>query len=301
MRPKSIRSVRLHQLEPQRQHPLYWVLSELYGMDDRSISTLGLIDYQALRRRLHDGHEVPAALVARLRNLAMRVADEIARRSVEAGVLWELPAKVPVAAHRRGVHELARAIVDLYDPRHQASLDVERTALGQLILAELGTRGAPADVVVANLRHHARSGVIRRAASRHGVVERRGDDGRPFWIPPPNAAAPAAPEHPPRPPKSPRATLLYDKLNIMLGRAPDMALPVEEIMARLAPHRFSRTLIYRAATDMRLVRQTTGFGPTKRTVWMMPRSKTPVVDPVDPVAPTCPECGERHHDRAPCP
>lgn len=277
----------MRHLEPHRQHPLYWLLTEVFGVPEAELKRRSGASKSTLRR-LALGYDVDPQLLEKLRSLVPRIAAEIAAADLEldqytapGGERHVRDTDPQIVEWRRHTYTMANYLAELYRPVPKEP----RTVLEDLVAANIGTAGAPRSEVVARVKSRRHSAyAIRRAAERIGVreIDRRGVK---YWLPAPNRVAPRPPPPQYGTPSGPRSRRLYDRITIMLGRAPDCTLPAATVVDTLRAEGFSRVLIFRAATDLRLVRETTGFGPTKRTLWMLPHSST--------------DDGDDHHDVAP--
>ena len=262
---------------------MYWLLHDVCGLNDREIAAGCGISTSTLGRVV-DGHETPT-LISAMHALIQPTLDRLALAAIAAaryvdpsGEVKTRPTPSAISHHRRHVFALVAAVAAPYAPRPPSPA---RTPLRDLIVAALGTMGDSRASVIARLRTpHRSAATIRRAARALGVVDSTRLGVAWWWLPSSAQAADPNSRPPPPPaeirqPTTERARALYDRLTMMLGKAPGFTLPARDAIEQLRARGFSRHLIFRAVRDMRIVRETRGFGPAKQTLWMLPRPSAP--------------------------
>lgn len=255
------------------EHPVWWALTSVVGLTPGAVRRRAVVS-RSVQIAATTGRPVELASLRRLVALLRRGADEMLR---DAPPLRDSPPLVQ--AHRRATFALldalaAEALAPAPPPPPRS------TTLVQDLLLALGPAGRPRALVISDLRAHHRPQSLRRAARRVGVAERLGPDGAPWWIPPPRRPQDPPPVFGPparvyAQPTGPRQRAAHDAMSVYLGRRPDLSADSRDVVAALRQRGHSRSQIFRAARDMNLVRETTGFGPQKRSVWRLPHAPPP--------------------------
>lgn len=248
---------------PGIAHPVYWAL-KLCGHTDQSIARKTVVSPQTVRR-LAFGHSPSADTLERMRALLTNSRDEILDRDLD-----NRNPEPRIQAFRRALFDAINYILEASAPRPPPPKH-PRTDLQRDILAAIGS-GAPRTIVLGTLRRDHTSASVRRAAKRMGIREQY-VNGRAHWLPPHTPSPPPTPfptpSPVPAPPRTPRAGRLYDLIQSFLLSQPDEAADSRRIIALCKSHGYSRPSISRAARDLCLIREITGFGPEKRSVWRM--------------------------------
>jgi len=268
----------MHTLEPRLVHPYVWVLTELLGLSIPAISDRLEISRGILDRAM-DGRPPSEDILRKLAKLISQTTQEIgAQRSPPPPKnnarlpipyrFWYIHEKL--ATHRRRTFDLINWILASYGPSKPSYRDTE---LSEQILQLLGPRGEWRSKVLAGLRAFHKKSSVRRAAERIGVREEmRG--GRCWWKAPPRdivpLKAPPLPILPASPKTSPKTYKVQRALETFLARF-DQGVSAAEAIAHVV-EKTSCTPggVYKAARDLCIMRETTGFGASKRTLWLLP-------------------------------
>lgn len=271
--PREEKLPAVRKLEPQAINPHLWILTDIFGLTPLQIAGLTGVARRILIRGIQRPHYPLHPDVVR----ALRVLI----RKCLAGVR---PTKEPAPADWWKILSVENwrnrtvAMVDDVLARCNPELDKPKppreTELSIALLATLG-QGALRSRVIANMRKQWRTFQIDRAAKRLGVEEHKTVEGERFWLPPKTTYVPTPIAPPPSaiyvPPKTARrAQRIRVVLERLLVESPNGVAAsdaVEHVMQRA---NCSRVQVYKAARDLCVLRETTGFGPRKRTVWKFP-------------------------------
>lgn len=257
----------MHVLEPLHVEPHYWALVTLVGLTPHAIAERAEIGRSTCRRAAL-GQRVEQRAVSRLRGLLatskMELGELLARAQTDA--VTEKPVRDRCAKLRAEVYATIDFVLEFYQPTPQ--IDARDRCAEDLRVA-VG-EGRSVNLVIADLRIKYRPATVRRAATRLGLLERQvrlktGVTGT-FWYPPTRSDVAATPAH--TRPTTPNADRIWRYVEKTLSDGE--AHPARPIVDALLARGHSRPSVYKAARDMRLVRVTTGFGPTKSTTWQLP-------------------------------
>ena len=251
---------------PHNQHPLYWALTSVLGHSQNSLRAFCRTSTSVIAR-LAIGHSPTPTIRARL--LAL-LRDSIDRSTTLT------PAATPrQRAYVRAFYDVLNEcfLLEPFAPTHHKGL-------ARSILAAVGSTPVLFSEVAAQIG--ATKASIRRAGRRLGIIETHSPTGRLLWsLPAPGPTLTPPPLEPQiRPARTPRGAELQDALSIFLARAPDNRAPSKDVIAHLTSQGFCKPAIYRAADDLLIIRETTGFGKTRKSIWSLPHSNsTPATHP----------------------
>lgn len=267
----------MNALEPINKHPLVWILTDLFGISVGEISRRSKITRPRLARLNQLAPPSPSE------TLSLQTLVKSSLRALETTPHPPYYKRPPfLDDYYTHVIQVIRRYIALHDA---PSPKPRRTELTDLILANVHTDGTRETAVFAQLQHSFSIRAIREAAERIGI--RRLARGPQFyWYPPPLTTPPLPStttnsplfDRPITPPRTERQRKCRHHILRCLEKAPDNMLPYKEILALVAPLKFSHQLIRSSIYELTLIVETSGFGPKKRTMVALPhkyRTSTP--------------------------
>lgn len=266
-----------HKLEPGTTHPFLWILEEVFGLTDVEICAGASVTRPTLIR-LREMRDVSRDRLTRLAKYVELEAYTNYPKRLSPPPQFNTKAPPPqfrhfyrhdaLNAYRKAIWKMVREILAAYAPPPLTPDKHRDTDLSVQLLSAVGN-GTPRVRVKALLKRQYSTTSIRRARERLGIREAY-RDGRWWWYPPENVAAlPTAKLPPPKPiiRTSPRASQIQQCLELYLVKRPtgaDASTAIEHVRSRTS---CSRAAVFRAARDLKLIRETTGFASNKRTTW----------------------------------
>ena len=255
----------MNKLDPGRSVPIVWALTEILGLSITDIQQQSRVSRFALYQ-MQDGSTDGRAHVQTLASLAKRMLAEISKQSANDLVMG----KDEFKSFRLAAYAAVKLAIEKCGEAPPVDQPRE-TELSTHILQHLPVKGALRIDVVRALKGLYRPRAIERAAKRIGVKELSTDKGR-WWVPPRDLASIATVSPTRVKYTKPRTRLQRKVVGLildMLKSTPD-GMPPDDVLTRCAHLTLSRALVYRLARYANVRRRTTGFGPTKRTLWLYP-------------------------------
>lgn len=262
-------------LEPATLHPLYWAATVLLEIPERRLRSIGPFS-KADVRAFRDQGELNSRKLLRLADLVDRLADKVAAQS--SPKISDV--RKPKPPHRywyrtpeteefraaafaaiRWTVERARVEAANIGPKPR------ETELSMQLLAAVGS-GALRSRVMQQLRGRHRYSTIQHCRRRLNIREELKRE-QTWWFPPRDMPSflPPAPLSAPIIRKG-KAGAIQMSLERLLIRHP-LGLPYAEVMQRIREkHGCNKTAVHRAARDLRILKERSGFGASKRVVWI---------------------------------
>lgn len=272
----------MNHLEPRTSHPLLWILEQLFGLSLEQVADETSLSRTTLRK-IREGKPPKTSQVHALADAIIKVRNALARElsppySILTRRILEAPHKFwhrssELTEWRKMTFRFINGLVELYT--HPAIAQPRQTVLGEELLIIVG-KGKPQDLVFQSFRTTQRKH-IRKLAARIGLRVVPREDGK-WWLPPADLPAITTVKMPDVPPvmrSTKRGMRLQNALVLFLGDYPDgvdSKVVVSHVMQRA---RCSRPAVFRTARDLRVVREITGFGPTKKSIWTLPPALRP--------------------------
>jgi hypothetical protein len=272
----------MHNLEPKLLHPYIWALTDILGLSIPVIAKRARISRGVLDRAA-EGRPPDDATLRKLRPLltiALNEALEHHSPHLKQGERMPLAFRFwytheRFREHRQHALDLVEWIKDAYGANEPRTF--KDTDLSAAILQHVGA-GEWRQRVMAALKAFHKKSSVKRAAKRIGVRE-LWKDGKCWWLPPKDIT-PMAVKRPPMPkvarPKStsPKSYKVQMALEALLATR-DEGIPALDAIDHVKARTGCGTgAVYRAARDLCVIREHTGFGPSKVTRWYSPDAET---------------------------
>lgn len=254
------------------QHPLYWVLTSLLGESHRSIARAVDVKPHTVASWAHGYTPKPTVipkLQRRITTLMSGDYNNAAARELQSDT-------------HRDWYRLTFKLINEYLEDADTSRNTSRSSeLQRLIVANIPEKGARRSWVIGQLQRSYSAYSIRRAAKLIRVREERDPEDPSFvmWFPPPTPSTERKPVKVTpvyAKPRSKRAEQLQTLISIYLGRRHDRGqekVKASLLWAHVHARGHSRPAFYDAVRDMCLLKETTGFGPTRVTYYALPHLK----------------------------
>lgn len=261
-------------LTPITRHPLLWALERIAGMSHRDIRRATNVSSTVLARMARN-YTVRDSIVRRLSSLLKdRMRHLLTSFEAEfRGAIMPTVERQRWGGYRKFVLELTEWVAAYYDTPLKVA---HETRLERDLRSAIGT-GAFKSKVVTDLKLKYRQRSIYRCADRIGVKTFRDDNNRVVWAfgkvqVKPRGKRATGKVRTYQPLKNSRQSKIWNELISILTETDEPTL-ASEVILRLRARKFSKVAIYKAARDLRLLRETRGFGPGKRTLWALPHSR----------------------------
>lgn len=261
-------TVKFAQISPGIQHPVYWALTSLCGLNPRGVSNLANVS-PVMVQRLAYGHDPAPEVLQRLLRVLESAVNTIAERDLEQS-RWS---DVKFARdYRLAFYAACNEIVKTY--RALTTKPPRMTDLANEVLAVIGP-GKKRSLAIAALRGLHAVASVRRTARRIGVVEKE-IKGQVFWLPPKlleqqrdiKHLPPPVPR--PAPAKTPKTQRLYDLIFNLMFDMPDERACSRDVVDHCMRHGYTKAQVFRVARLMCLQKEVVGFGKEKRSYWSLP-------------------------------
>jgi hypothetical protein len=266
----------MNHLEPRESHPLLWALEDIIGLTLDQISA-GVDISRSVLVRIREGRTPKRDQVVGLAAFVRKYADRIARDMSPAPMFTRKLPEPPfrywhrspeLYEWRRATFNMLNQLIKIYT--HPAITPPTKSTLGHELIAVVG-RGKDRDLIFSHFRSTQR-GHLRKLAKRIGIREQRKDDVV-YWLPPedlPNISNLKLPEPAPHFKRTPRSLAIQNALWSFLHDYPDGVDSKEAVAYVMRRAKTSRPAVFRAARDLCIVREMSGFGPTKKSMWRLP-------------------------------